>query len=322
VRGLDGVLARALQSDPGRRYGNVIELSAELASSSAPRRSRARWWSLAALLVASAAAALLMRPAPAPKPAPFENSLGLRFMPAGTPGVLVCTTETRVRDFEAFWRATTATRVGVAVKFPVYFNHDGATQSWATQLASWREPGFPQTPDDPVVAISQMEASDFCAWLTQHERASGRLSAEERYRLPTDVEWSVAAGIKADAHDPSGAYPWHGSFPPPVDVGNFAGEELREDAAFAKLPILSGRRDEHRFTSPVGRYPANKHGLHDMGGNASEWVQGSTGIGATMRGSSWWDSRSDALDSGYRPALGKGVRSFVIGFRIVLEKQP
>ena len=323
ARGLDGVLARALQSDPGRRYGNVIELSAELVSSSSARRPRVLLWSLAVLAIGAAAAALLMRPKsePAPKPAPFENSLGLRFVPAGTPGVLFCITETRVRDFEAFWRATAATRTGTAVKFPVYFNYDGATQSWSTQLASWREPGFPQTPDDPVVAISHAEATAFCEWLTAHEHASGRIAAGARYRLPTDAEWSVAAGIAADAHDPSGVYPWHGSYPPPADAGNFAGEELRDDPAFAQLPILSRRRDEHRFTGPVGRYAANPHGLHDIAGNATEWVHDPARSGSPVRGSSWWDSRADALDSGFRPAMGKGVRTFVTGFRIVLEKQ-
>ena len=323
ARGLDGVVARALQSDPGRRYGSVIELSTELALSSAARRPRVLWWSLA-VLVAAAAAALLLRPAvpPAVKPAPFENSLGLRFLPAGTPGVLFCTTETRVRDFDTYWRATSAARLGVVAKSPVYYNHDGTTQGWATRPASWREPGFPQTPDDPVVAISQIEANDFCAWLTLHERTAGRIAPHARYRLPTDAEWSVAAGIDAAAHDPSGAYPWHGDFPPPAQAGNFAGEELREDPAFAQMPIISGHRDAHRCTGPVGTYPPNKNGLHDMGGNASEWVQSSQASGATIRGSNWWNSQADTLDSGYRRSVGKDVRSFILGFRIVLEKQP
>jgi hypothetical protein len=46
-------------------------------------------------------------PSPSPNPlptikTPFQNSLGMKFVPAGTPGVLFSVYDTRVKDFQAF----------------------------------------------------------------------------------------------------------------------------------------------------------------------------------------------------------------------------
>ena len=132
----------------------------------------------------------------------------------------------------------------------------------------------------------------------------------------------MAAGLNVDAHDPAGAFPWHGDFPPAPEAGNYAGEEVRDDPLFAQLPVIAGRRDAHRFTAPVATFPANRHGLHDMGGNVTEWMHSDTPGPATVRGGSWWDSAAATLDAGHRDKLEKAARSFVIGFRIVLEKIP
>ena len=187
---------------------------------------------------------------------------------------------------------------------------------------SWRAPGFVQTPEHPVVAVSQREAEQFCEWLTQHERTSGRIGAADRYRLPTDAEWSVAAGLKADAHDPANAYPWHGDHPPAPNAGNYASGELHDDPLFAKLPIIADRRDAHRYTAPVGSYTANPFGLHDMGGNVVEWLQTEREGPASIRGAGWLDAAPALLDSGHRFTLARSARSFVIGFRSVLERNP
>ena len=43
--------------------------------------------------------------------------------------------------------------------------------------------------------VSWDDATAFCAWLTERERKAGKLSANERYRLPSDHEWSCGVGI-------------------------------------------------------------------------------------------------------------------------------
>jgi len=49
---------------------------------------------------------------------------------------------------------------------------------------TWRNPGWPQTGEDPVGNVSWNDAVKFCQWLS---RKSGKL-----VRLPTEAEWEYA----------------------------------------------------------------------------------------------------------------------------------
>ncbi len=319
ARGLDRVITRALQSEPERRYLSVQEMRGELiAPKRADRHRMMRFLNVAgALVVAGALAVPLvnwrMKKAVVP---PFENSLGIRFVPAGTPGVLFATCQTRVRDFAAFVKAHEPWDGA-----PIFVNYVGNSESWQPSNLSWSDPGFPQTPEHPVVGVSQLDATAFCAWLTEYERKSERIGTTDFYRLPKDEEWNVAAGLSADVHDPAGVFLWRGSFPPPSYEGNFAGEELREDERFAKFEVIAGYRDAFRFTSPVGSFPPNPHGLHDLGGNVTEWLHSDELRQARMRGGNWWDASAASLDAGKRRTHERTMRAFTSGFRIVLVRQ-
>ena len=111
-------------------------------------------------------------------------------------------------------------------------------------LATGREPA-PQRqaaafcrPDQPVVAVSWFDASDYCAWLSA---AIGR-----DVRLPTEAEWERAARGGLEGR----LYPW-GNEPP----------QTRPDYA---------TRWQHG-PEPVETSPANGYGLFDMGENVHEW---------------------------------------------------
>jgi formylglycine-generating enzyme len=93
-------------------------------------------------------------------------------------------------------------------------------------------------PEQPVVAPSWFDATDYCEWLS---RETGR-----RYRLPTEAEWERAARGGAEQK----LYPW-GDEPP---------ESLPDYASRWKTG-----------PEPVGRAERNAYGLCDIGANVHEW---------------------------------------------------
>lgn len=190
---------------------------------------------------------------------------------------------------------------------------------------SWRNPGFAQDDDHPVVNISWNDAMALAQWLT---RTEGRV-----YRLPTEAEWEYAcrAGARTryqNGDDPAGM----------PDVGNGF------DADAAPLwptwqVYASSRRDGNTFTAPVARYAPNAFGLYDMHGNAWEWVsdwygedyyaksptddpQGpATGNVRVRRGGSWhtWALYTRAS---YRNWNTQETRYPLVGMRLVREADP
>jgi formylglycine-generating enzyme required for sulfatase activity len=239
----------------------------------------------------------------------FTNSLGMKFVAVPGTAVSFCVWETRKQDFAAFAR----TRPGV----------DDA----------WKEPSFKAqpvsfAPDHPVVNVSWEDAKAFCDWLTEKERREGRLAEGARYRLPTDLEWSAAAGLPKENGDTPKArdrqlpelYPWGKQFPPPAGAGNYA--DLASRLTFGNdWETIPGFRDGFPTTAPVGSYAANQFGLFDLGGNVWEWCEdfmdGQSGYRVT-RGGSWVNAEAEYLWSSARNSRPPEFRRHAIGFRVVL----
>lgn len=147
---------------------------------------------------------------------PVTNSLGMEFLPAGTSNVFMSRWETRVKDFAAFVQATGYDALAESTdgKRPFTLEADAASASgydWKQAGGSWRDPHFPQTPEHPATCLSYHDAVRFCAWLTRHEADRGTLPSGWRYRLPTDAEWSRAAGAVE--------YPWGDHWPSRINEG-------------------------------------------------------------------------------------------------------
>jgi len=98
----------------------------------------------------------------------FVNTLGMPFVPVKGTEVAFCIWETRVKEYAA-------ANAGVGGR--------------------WKNPPFKQSDTYPVVNVSWEDAQAFCAWLTKKELAEGKIKAGQKYRLPTDAEWSVAVGL-------------------------------------------------------------------------------------------------------------------------------
>lgn len=138
---------------------------------------------------------------------------------------------------------------------PVDLRHLDQWWRW-TPGASWRHPDGPDSSlddraDHPVVHVAFEDAEAYAAWAGKS--------------LPTEAEWERAArgGLDGMAYawgdepeQPGArlANYWHGDFP------------WRHD-------------DGYGSTAPVGSFPANGFGVHDMAGNVWEWT------------TEWWSPR-------------------------------
>jgi formylglycine-generating enzyme required for sulfatase activity len=223
-------------------------------------------------------------------PKPFTNTLGMPFVPVPGTDVQFCIWETRVKDYAAFAAAK-----------------DGVDERW-------KKPEFKQADTHPVVEVSWEDAQAFCEWLTKKEMAGGKIKEGQKYRLPTDAEWSVAVGLGKEVGDTPSAkdegikdvYPWGKKWPPAVGAGNYS-ESLKVD--------------NFEYTSPVGSFAANKLGLHDMGGNVREWCEDKyspTSTYRVLRGASWFNDYPVYLLSSDRYDGTPGGRGINVGFRCVL----
>lgn len=144
---------------------------------------------------------------------------------------------------------------------------------------TWRNPGFAQTGDHPVVNVSWNDAMAFCAWLGEKEGKT--------YRLPTEAQWEYACRAGTAGRYGSGEEPQSLS-----QIGNVADAAVR--AKFPELEALASS-DGHLFTAPVGSFRPNALGLFDMHGNVSEWC------------ADWYDKTSYAaspLDDPLGPKSG------------------
>ncbi len=214
---------------------------------------------------------------------PYVNSLGMKFVPVPGTSVLFSIWDTRVKDYKVFAEAV---------------KHE------------WPKPTFDQTEEHAAVNVSWNDATAFCEWLTEKEQKAGLILGSQRYRLPTDSEWSTAVG--------KSKYPWGDEWPPPQGAGSYG---------------LS-------HASRVGNYKPNLFGLYDMGGNVWQWCEDwyhkemnekvvldkftvlqndGGGRYRVARGASWNYDGTEALLSSYRDNVTPDYRNVAYGFRCVLS---
>ena len=159
----------------------------------------------------------------------------------------------------------------------------------------------------PVINVSWDDIQEFIVWL--NARTGGG------YRLPTESEWEYAA--RAGSH---GLYSW--------------GDEIGVNRANCDG---CGSQWDNTETAPVGSFPANAWGLHDVHGNVWEWVEdcwNSSYEGAPVDGSAWssgtcsqrvirggsWIFNPRDLRSSVRGWGNRSARGDNLGFRLARDR--
>ena len=113
----------------------------------------------------------------------------------------------------------------------------------------------------PLIYVSWDQAKAYVAWLS---RMTGK-----PYRLLTEAEWEYAARGVTSADAPQPPYPW----------GDKASHEYANYGTDLCCQGKTEGRDKWLYTAPVGQFPANAFGLHDMHGNVFEWVEDADQVG-------------------------------------------
>jgi formylglycine-generating enzyme required for sulfatase activity len=209
---------------------------------------------------------------------------------------------------EAQHRVTIATPFAVG-KFEVTFDEwdacvdDGGCGGYRPDDEAWGRG------TRPAINISWDDAKAYVTWLGRKTNRS--------YRLLSEAEWEYAARAGTTTMS---AY----------------GDTLSpSDANYNSSVDGSGPSDANRQrTVPVGSFPPNGFGLHDMFGNVSEWVEdcwhddyttgapadGSSWLagncsGRVVRGGSWEDSQVE-LRSAARTGGDRNDRFYTDGLRV------
>lgn len=176
---------------------------------------------------------------------------------------------------------------------------------------------FPGDLSRPVSSVSWPDATNYCALLTERERAAGRIPVGSRYRLPTEAEWECAAR-----------------------AGTATRFSYGDDPGNANLGQYAWTIQNSGFTvHPVGQKLPNPWGLYDMHGNVWEWTQDWLGPlpggavtdpqGPATNPIGWKVTRGGSFDQGdYRSATRyfygnhPALKDWNLGFRVVLVTEP
>tara|TARA_R110000782_G_scaffold27256_11_gene69147 strand:- start:438 stop:1745 length:1308 start_codon:yes stop_codon:yes gene_type:complete len=183
---------------------------------------------------------------------------------------------------------------------------------------NWREPGYTQSDNHPVVCVSMNDANAYIDWLNKE--------TGHNYSLPTEAKWEYAArsGSITDYHFGNSK----SDLCLYANVYDEAGKNVNS-YGWRNAPCDDGEAK----SAQVGQYKANPFGLYDMHGNVWEWVDDCWKSGyhdapsngaaykstdctnRVTRGGSWYNIPLGVRSANrywYEPTY----RSFNLGFRL------
>lgn len=185
---------------------------------------------------------------------------------------------------------------------------------------NWKNPGYAQREDAPVVCVSWSDANAYSDWLS---KKTGR-----KYRIPSAIEFEYASRAGSSA-------PWYwGTNPEEACENANIGDRAFSDK-YPTRPTFPCT-DGYMYTAPVGKFKPNKFGLYDMVGNAWEWTEdcykkdltdapldGTADTDDPENKCTWRTPKGGSWISGIawsraavRSADGADYKSFMLGFRV------
>jgi formylglycine-generating enzyme required for sulfatase activity len=183
----------------------------------------------------------------------------------------------------------------------------------------WRNPGFDQTENHPVVHVTYQDARAMAQWMSGFKR---------RFLLPTESQWEYACRATSKQ-------------------ARFFGNDIRKTCEYANVADMTIQQkykafsvhpcnDSFMFTAPVGSFKPNLFGLFDILGNVWEWCLNeydhlaylnskrysqavkNKRMPVSIRGGSWY-SRPQFVRCANRDFVGTVQRrSSDLGFRLVM----
>lgn len=156
-----------------------------------------------------------------------------------------------------------------------------APQNWSQQWQQGQGANF------PVTLVSHDDAAAFCNWLSEE--------TGEKYRLPTDIEWEVAARGTDER-----TFPW--------------GDMPLSD----RVICLSCGRPVKVNGFSLNQSP---FGAQNMSGNVAEWTSSNCETGAVIKGGSWGVTGGNPAPfrCAHRQCKAPDKPEKTIGFRILQE---
>jgi formylglycine-generating enzyme required for sulfatase activity len=188
---------------------------------------------------------------------------------------------------------------------------------------SWRDAGFPQTDDHPVLNVSWYDAGAFCDWLSKKE---GR-----KYRLPTEAQWEYACRAGTTTRYFHGNDP--AALPKVARLMNALTDKKYADVQSQVHFLKPGES----LTAKVGSFEPNAWGLYDMLGNVWEWTgdwydenyyshspeqdpPGAEDANVKVRRGGAWNTYPLYARCSYRNWNSRSTRCINLGFRVVREE--
>ena len=182
--------------------------------------------------------------------------------------------------------------------------------------------GESNTDQRPVEQVRWEDAMEFCHRLS--------LRTGRTYSLPSEAQWEYASRAGTTT-------PFHFGDTISPELANYRG-----DVAYADGPQGVYREQ----TTPVGMFPANAWGLHDMHGNvwewcldewhesyegaptdgrawvdAAEWEKSKESVKAKLLRGGSWDGIPGGCRSAYRDHYQPDYANYFVGFRVVCLPQ-